>query len=185
MRAQRRGRFCAAALAGMRRSGRRSRLRLTSSSAKGTGWGVYAHRGLGPGWMAVQRCRCRGPAAETGRRSWRGLMQGFLGLLGSTDRLVVFLRRCHGGQGGPGIAGGEESQGRSISPAAVLGAILALHGSRSRVVNLGSFLVARRSYCRAWPGLGRSGAAHPWWSRKLRAAEANGSGLGFGAAAIG
>jgi hypothetical protein len=112
-------------------------------------------------------------------------MQGFPGLLGSTDRLVVFLRRCHRGQGGPGIAGGEESQGQSVLPAAVLGAIPALHGSGSRVASLGSFLVARRSYCGAWPRLGRSGAAGPRWSKKLRAAEANSSGLGFGAAATG
>ena len=33
---------------------------------------------------------------------------GSSGLLGSTDRCAGFLRRCHGGQGGLGIAGGEE-----------------------------------------------------------------------------
>jgi hypothetical protein len=55
-------------------------------------------------------------------------MQGFPRLLGSTGRLVVFLRRCYGGQGGPGIADGKESQGRSISPAAGLGRIPATAG---------------------------------------------------------
>jgi hypothetical protein len=40
----------------------------------------------------------------------------------------VFLRRCHGGQGGPGIAGGEKSQGRDSAPAAGLGQIPATAG---------------------------------------------------------
>jgi hypothetical protein len=43
-------------------------------------------------------------------------------------RLGVFLRRCHGGQGGPGITGGEKLQGRDGAPAAGLGQIPATAG---------------------------------------------------------
>jgi hypothetical protein len=41
---------------------------------------------------------------------------------------VGLLRRCYGGQGGPGITGGKESRGQSVSPAAALGSILARAG---------------------------------------------------------
>jgi hypothetical protein len=41
---------------------------------------------------------------------------------------VVPLRRCHEGPGGPGIAGGEKSQGRDVSPAAGLCQIPAIAG---------------------------------------------------------
>jgi hypothetical protein len=53
-------------------------------------------------------------------------MQGVFGLLITTGRLVVFLRRCYGGYDGRGITGGGESWWRSFSPAAVLGAIPAV-----------------------------------------------------------
>jgi hypothetical protein len=43
------------------------------------------------------------------RRSRGELLQGSSGLLISTDRLGVYLRRSHGDQGGPGITGSEES----------------------------------------------------------------------------
>jgi hypothetical protein len=103
-------------------------------------------------------------------------MQGFPGLLGSTGRLVKLMRRCYGGQEGQGATNGEESRWQSNSLAAVLGAILALHGLGSRVASLGSFLVARRSYCRGWQGRRCSGAAGPWWRRELCAAEQGGDG---------
>jgi hypothetical protein len=48
-------------------------------------------------------------------------MQGFPGLLGSTGRLVVLLRRCYRGQEGRGTTGGEGSRWRSKLLAAVLG----------------------------------------------------------------
>jgi hypothetical protein len=55
-------------------------------------------------------------------------MQGTSGLLVTTGRLGVYLWRCHGGQGGPGITGGEESHERGISPAVGLGQIPATAG---------------------------------------------------------
>jgi hypothetical protein len=65
------------------------------------------------------------------------------------------------------------------------GGIPVRHGSGTRLQGSRSFPVVRWSYCGAWPRLGCSGAAGPRWSRELRAAEATGSGLGFGAAATG
>ena len=41
---------------------------------------------------------------------------GVLRLLGSTVRLKVVLRGCHGGQGGSEMAGGKEIHGRSVTP---------------------------------------------------------------------
>jgi hypothetical protein len=40
----------------------------------------------------------------------------------------VYLQRCHGGHGGPGITGGKELHERSISPAATLDQIPATAG---------------------------------------------------------
>jgi hypothetical protein len=40
----------------------------------------------------------------------------------------VYLRRCHGGQGGSGITGGKESHERNISPVATLDQIPATAG---------------------------------------------------------
>jgi len=51
--------------------------------------------------------RTRGGA---GRCSWRRAPQIFSVLLDSTDRHVECLRGIHGGQGGSGVAGGEQSR---------------------------------------------------------------------------
>jgi hypothetical protein len=101
----------------------------------------------GSDWPERQRRVAGGGvrAAWMGQRSWRGLMQGVSGLLDSMVQLVKLLRRCYGGQEGRGATGGEESRVWSNSPAAVLGAIPALHGSGSRVASLVSFLAVRRS----------------------------------------
>jgi hypothetical protein len=147
-----------AALAGVRCSGLGSGLCAKVASAKGTGWGVDAHRGLGSGGAAVQGGRRRWRAVEMRRCSWRGLLQGFSGLLGSTGQLMVFLRWCYWGQEGRATTDGEESRWRSNSPAAVLSAILALHGSGSRVASLGSFLAVRRGFA----GFGRGWGAEVW-----------------------
>jgi hypothetical protein len=48
-------------------------------------------------------------------------MQGISGLLITTSRLVVFLRRCYGGQEGRGATGGEESRVWRNSPVPFLG----------------------------------------------------------------
>jgi hypothetical protein len=72
-------------------------------------------------------------------------MQGVSELLDSTGRLMKLLRRRYGGQEGWEATGGEVSRVRSNSPAAILGAIPALHGSRLWVASLGSFLAVRRS----------------------------------------
>jgi hypothetical protein len=66
-------------------------------SATGKAGPRGAHRGLGPGGMAAQGCRRRGPSGGGERRSWGRSMQGIFGLLITTGRLVVFLRRCYGG----------------------------------------------------------------------------------------
>jgi hypothetical protein len=47
-------------------------------------------------------------------------MQVISRLLITTGRLVVFLRRCYGGQEGRGATGGEELRVQSNSPATVL-----------------------------------------------------------------
>jgi hypothetical protein len=63
------------------------------------------------------------------RAGWpcRGrLMQGASGLLIPTGQLVVFLRRCYGGQDGRGSTSGGELRWRSISLMVVLGAIPAI-----------------------------------------------------------
>jgi hypothetical protein len=73
--------------------GCRNGLRSTMSSAKRTREGVGAHRGLGLAGEAVQGGRRRWREVEMRQRSWRGLLQGFSGLLGSTGLPVVFLRR--------------------------------------------------------------------------------------------
>jgi hypothetical protein len=70
--------------------------------------------------------RC--PSGGNGRRLRGGLLQGSSGLLIPTGQLGVYLRRCHGGQRGPGVTGGEESHERGISPAAGLDQIPATAG---------------------------------------------------------
>jgi hypothetical protein len=76
----------------------------------------------------VQAGRRRGPSGGNGWRLRGELLQGSSGLLISTDRLGVYLRRCHGDQGGPGITSGKESHERNISPAAILDQIPATAG---------------------------------------------------------
>ena len=44
---------------------------------------------------------------------------GVLRLLGTTVRLKVVLRGCHGGQGGSEMAGSKKFHGRGNSPAAI------------------------------------------------------------------
>jgi hypothetical protein len=119
--AQRRRWVCAVALAGVWCSGCRNSLRSTTSSAKRIGEGAGAHRGLGLGGAAVQGGRRQGLSGGSALSSWRRSRQGFCGFLGSTGRLVVFLRRCYWGQEGRGTTSGEGSRWRSKLPAAVLG----------------------------------------------------------------
>jgi hypothetical protein len=50
-----------------------------------------------------------------------GCCRGFSERLDPVVRHVKLLRRCHGGQGGPGTAGGEQLLGNSLPTAAGLG----------------------------------------------------------------
>jgi hypothetical protein len=107
----------------------------------------------------VQASRRRGPSGGNGRRSWGELLQGSSGLLISTDRLGVYLRRCHWGQGGPGITGGKESHERNISPAATLDQIPATAGLRVEGGRLGKLPDGEVELLRVLAGAGvrRSG----------------------------
>jgi hypothetical protein len=78
-------------------SGHKGGLRPTGPSATGRAGPHGAHRGLGSTREVAQSGRRRGPSGGDGRRSWGRLMQGASGLLIPTGRLVVLLRRCHGG----------------------------------------------------------------------------------------
>jgi hypothetical protein len=105
------------ALAGVWCSGLGSGLCAKVASAKGTRWGVDAQRGLGPCWSAVQGSRRRGPAAETGWRSRRGLMQYASELLIPMGRFSAELGSQRSDQHGRRNAGGEELWRRTDSPA--------------------------------------------------------------------
>ena len=84
-------------------------------SATGVGDHRGAHRGLGSGRGDVQRRRRRGPVVGIDAAYADGSLQGCSGLLGSTGRLEEHLRRCYGGQGGPGIAGDEQLLGNGFT----------------------------------------------------------------------
>jgi hypothetical protein len=102
-------------------------------------------------------------------------MQRSSRFLDSTVQLGEDLRRCYRGQEGSGIAGGglTHLRWRRVQ-------FWPLHGLGSRLQGSRSFLVVRRSYCGAWPGLGRSGAARPRRSRgSARRSEAGTVALGF------
>jgi hypothetical protein len=69
------------------------------------------------------------------------------------------LRRCYGGQGGPGITGGEESRGRSVSPVVASGSIpararLGVEGRSFGKLPGGEAELLRGLW---WPGARRSG----------------------------
>jgi hypothetical protein len=81
-------------------------------------------------------------------------MQGISGLLIPTGRLVVFLRRCYGGQEGQEATNSEESRVRSNSPAAVLGAILAVARAGVAGEGLGGLPGGEAKLMRALAGSG-------------------------------
>ena len=81
---------------------------------------MKAHRGLELAGDIVQGCWRQSSAASRGRCSGRRLLQVVSVLLDSTDRRVECLRGSHGGQGGLGFAGSEESGGGPNSPTAAL-----------------------------------------------------------------
>jgi hypothetical protein len=107
MHTQRQGRFCAVALASARCQ---ERAMVYDIKRKRAGEGGGAHRGLDLVGETAQGGRRRGPGGGSAWSSRRGSVQGFPGLLGSTGRLVVFLRRCYWGQEGRGTTGGEGSK---------------------------------------------------------------------------
>ena len=86
-----------------------------------------------------------------------GVLQRFSGRLDSAGRLVVLLRRSHGGQGGRGTNRGEESRWRRDSPAAMSGGIPARWWRRPRAASSGKVLGLTWSCCaaRGGPGCGR------------------------------
>jgi hypothetical protein len=90
----------------------------------------------------------------------------------------VFLRRCHGGHGGPGIAGGEKSQGRDVAPAAGLGQIPATAGVEIEAGGHGKLPGVEGKLLGVWPGLRSGGAASPRRGRRLGVAEQGGDGAG-------
>jgi hypothetical protein len=67
---------------------------------------------------------------------------------------VGLLRRCYGGQGGPGITDGEELRGRSASPAAASGSIPARPELRVEGRNFGKLPGGEAELLRVmwWPG---------------------------------
>jgi hypothetical protein len=72
---------------------------------------------------------------------------------------VGLLRRCYGGQGGLGITGGEESRGRSISPAAASGSILTRAGLGVEGRSFGKLPGGEAELLRVmwWSGVQRNG----------------------------
>jgi hypothetical protein len=82
-------------------------------------------------------------------------------LLDSTDRRMVCLRGSHGGQGGSGVIGGEESGGGPNSPTAALDEIPARVWTKVGAAHSGKVLGTRRSCCTALGWLWRGGAARP------------------------
>ena len=66
-------------------------------------------------------------------------------LLDSTDRSVEYLRGGHGGQGGSGVDGGEESGDEQSSPELKFGLVPANQGPRVGAGAAGSFVGLRRS----------------------------------------
>ena len=68
-------------------------------------------------------------------------------LLDSTDRRMECLRESHGGQGGSGVAGGEESGGGPNSPTAALDEIPARVWTTVEAAHSGKVLGTKRSDC--------------------------------------
>jgi hypothetical protein len=79
----------------------------------------------------------------------------------------VYLRRCHGGQGGPGITGGEESDERGVSPVAVLDQIPAMAGVEFEGGGLGELPGVRGRLPR-----GLAGAGVRWSGRSMARSRA-------------
>jgi hypothetical protein len=159
-------------------SSREGGLRPTGPSAIGRAGPRGAHRGLGSIGDAAQGGWRRGPSGGDGRRSWGRLLQGSSGLLIPTGRLGVFLRRCHGGQGGPGIAGGEKSQGRDVAPTAGLGQIPATASVEIEAGGHGKLPGIEGKLPGVWLGLRCGGAAGPRRGRRFGVAEQRGDGAG-------
>jgi hypothetical protein len=72
---------------------------------------------------------------------------------------VGLLRRCYGGQGGLRITSGEESRGRSVSPAAASGSILARAGLGVEGRSFGKLPGGEAKLLRVmwWSGVQRNG----------------------------
>src|SRR6185295_8409507 len=90
-----------------------------------------------------------------------GVRQRFSGRLDSAGRLVVLLRGSHGGQGGRGTTGGEESRRRRDSLAATSGEIPARWWRGPRGASSGKVLGLTWSCCAARGGPGCGRAARP------------------------
>jgi hypothetical protein len=90
----------------------------------------------------------------------------------------VYLRRCHGGQGGPGITGGKESHERSISPAATLDQIPATAGLRVEGGRLGKLPGRTAKLLRALARAGMHRSGRPTTEQRCCTAEQAASGAG-------
>jgi hypothetical protein len=127
---------------------------LRHIAPKELGGHADAHQGLGLTVAATQGDQRRGSSGGSGRRSWGGLLQGSSGLLIPTGLLGMFLQRFHEGQGGPGVTGGEKSQGRDVSLAAGLSQIPATAGVEVDGRDLGKLPSAEVELMRALAGAG-------------------------------
>jgi hypothetical protein len=98
----------------------------------------------------------------------------------------VYLRRCHGGQGGPGITGGKESHERSISPAATLDQIPATAGLGVEGGRLGKLPGGTVKLLRALARAGMHRSGRPMTEQRCCTAEqaAGGAGDSGGCSAV-
>jgi hypothetical protein len=90
----------------------------------------------------------------------------------------VYLRRCHGGQGGPGITGGKESHERSISPAATLDQIPGTAGLRVEGGRLGNLPSGMAKLLRALTRAGMHRSGWPTTEQRCCTAEQVAGGAG-------
>ena len=157
-------------------SGYCSGLRATEPSAKGRAGATSAHRGFRLAGDETERGRRRGPAAAMGRCSRRRALQVFSVLLDSTDRRVECLRGSHSGQGGSGVAGGEESGGGPNSPTAALDEIPARVWTKVGAAHSVKVLGTRWSCYVALGWLRRGGAARPRRRKEIGTTEQSGWG---------